>query len=216
MVTVKLYGMKGSTCTSRVAVVCNEIGVKYEIVKIDLAQGEHLQPEYIENMHPFGMIPVLEDVDGTKIYESRAVSRYLTAKYGKDSQLMPDASDPKAYGRFEQAASVEYSAFDPPAAKMVEQRFINKLIGIPVDEAAATSAEKLLKTKLEGYERILSKQKYLAGDRITLADLFHLPAGSYLDQYDPNILRSTPSVKRWWEDICSRESWKEASNLAFY
>ncbi|KAG8711924.1 hypothetical protein FRC08_015247 [Ceratobasidium sp. 394] len=214
MVTVKLYGMKGSTCTSRVVLVCKEIGVNYELVTIDLMKGEHKQPEYMEKLHPFGMIPVLEDEDGTKIYESRSISRYLIAKYGKDSGLMPSVSDLKAYGQFEQAASVEYSAFDPPALQIVEQRFINKLIGVPVDEAAATSAETLLKSKLEGYERILSKQKYLAGDRITLADLFHLAEGCYVDQYDPSILRSTPNVKRWWEDICSRESWKEARKVA--
>ncbi|KAG8741696.1 hypothetical protein FRC10_002569 [Ceratobasidium sp. 414] len=115
-----------STCTSRVRVVCNEIGVQCELVKVDLTKGEHRQAEYLEKMHPFGMVPVLEDEDGTKIYESRAIARYLTAKYGKDSGLMPSVSDLKAYGLFEQAASVEYSVFDPPAAKVVKQRVINK------------------------------------------------------------------------------------------
>jgi hypothetical protein len=37
----------------------------------------------------------------------------LVAKYGKESTLVPSPSDPKAYGLFEQAASIEYSIFDP-------------------------------------------------------------------------------------------------------
>lgn len=34
-----------------------------------------------------------------------------------------------------------------------------------------------LNQRLEGYERLLSRQAYLAGDQITLADLFHMPNG---------------------------------------
>ncbi|KAG9123816.1 hypothetical protein FRC07_013864 [Ceratobasidium sp. 392] len=122
---------------------------------------------------------------------------------------MPSVNDSKAYGLFEQAASIEYSNFDPPAAKVSKERWVNKVIGAPVDEAAANLAEETLKTKLKGYERILSKQKYLAGDHITLADLFHIPPGANVDRYDPNIMRATPNLKRWWEDITSRESWKK-------
>jgi glutathione S-transferase len=38
------------------------------------------------------------------------------------------------------------------------------MFGMEADEAAAVKSEEALKAKLEGYERILSKQKYLAGD----------------------------------------------------
>ena len=34
-----------------------------------------------------------------------------------------------------------------------------------------------LNQRLEGYERLLSRQAYLAGDQLTLADLFHMPDG---------------------------------------
>jgi glutathione S-transferase len=37
-----------------------------------------------------------------------------------------------------------------------------------------------LTVKFEGYERLLSKQKYVAGDELTLEDLFHLPHGALL------------------------------------
>lgn len=45
------------------------------------------------------------------------------------------------------------------------------------DPAAAAKAEETIKMKLEGYERILSKQAWIGGNEMTLADLFHLPYG---------------------------------------
>ncbi|CAE6484973.1 unnamed protein product [Rhizoctonia solani] len=66
---------------------------------------------------------------------------------------------------------------------------------------------------MEGYKRILSKQKYLAGNTFTLADLFHLPYGAMVNNLDPKILTSKPHVKAWWSDITSRDSWQEAQKL---
>lgn len=48
----------------------------------------------------------------------------------------------------------------------------------PPDEARVKEAESALDTTLSFYEEILSKQKYLTGDEISLTDLFHLPNGA--------------------------------------
>ncbi|KAF8595200.1 glutathione S-transferase [Ceratobasidium sp. AG-I] len=212
MVTVKLYGATYSTCTRRVLTTANEIGVKVEVIPVDLSKGEHKTEEYLSTKQPFGVIPVLEDEDGTKIYESRAISRYLVAKYAKDSPLLPSATDPKAYGLFEQAASVEYSSFDPSASGLAYELVFSKAKGLTPNEELAKKYTNTLLAKMDGYERILSKQKYLAGDTFTLADLFHLPYGAMVNDLEPDILSSKPSVKKWWEDITSRESWKQANN----
>lgn len=50
------------------------------------------------------------------------------------------------------------------------------------DPKVVETNKNLLADKLEGYERILSKHAYLAGDKLTLADLFHLPYGTYVSQ----------------------------------
>lgn len=62
---------------------------------------------------------------------------------------------------------------------------------------------------LAAYEQILSKQKYLAGDSFTLADLYHLPHGSQALQYGyQDLLPKYPHVQKWWEGLRERESWK--------
>jgi glutathione S-transferase len=61
-----------------------------------------------------------------------------------------------------------------------------------------------------GYERILSKQKYLAGDNVTLADLFHLPYGQITESLGfGELLQKYPAVEKWWNGLKERESWKK-------
>ncbi|CAE6455661.1 hypothetical protein ACGC1H_005794 [Rhizoctonia solani] len=209
MVTVKLHGMPYSAYTLSVWATAQEIGINVELVPVDLAKVEHKTPEYIENYHPFAVIPALADEDGTKLFESRAICRYLVAKYGKGSSLLPDSSDVKAYGLFEQAASIEYSNFDPSAACLVYERIVTPMRNETPNEELIKKCVATLTTKMDGYERILSKQRYLAGDTFTLADLFHLPFCQFISVIEPGILTSKPHVKAWWDDISSRDSWKD-------
>ena len=77
------------------------------------------------------------------------------------------------------------------------------------DQEKVASFKQQLNANLNIYEKILSKQPYLAGDRFTLADLFHLPYGAWLVKIgEGNLFESRPNVKQWWERITSRTSWK--------
>ena len=107
---LKLYGNPHSTCTNRVRTVLEELSVPYELVVIDFAKGEHKAPEFVA-VQPFGQVPYIDD-DRFKLYESRAICRYLALKYGGIGKLIPDPSDIQKTALFEQAASVETSDFD--------------------------------------------------------------------------------------------------------
>jgi len=48
---------------------CQELGVDYETIDIDMAKVEHKGPEFLK-INPFGKLPVLEAVDGTNLIES--------------------------------------------------------------------------------------------------------------------------------------------------
>ncbi|KAI3613786.1 glutathione s-transferase [Moniliophthora roreri] len=176
---LKLYGYPSSTCTL-----------------------QHKSPEYLEKQ-PFGQIPYIDD-DG-----------FVLAKYAdKGPKLTPDVSDLKAYALYEQAASVESFNFDALASKAVyENVFKNVLLfrrrgGVP-DAQIFNSLIEALDAKLKAFEVILGKQKYLAGDEITLADLFHLPYGSMLSVAGSDIMsKQGPNVTRWWNDLTSRPAWK--------
>lgn len=54
-----------------------------------------------------------------------------------------------------------------------------------------------LDEKLNAYDKVLSKQKYLAGDEITLADLYHIPYGCMVGQAGFDIMKNKPNVARY-------------------
>ncbi|KAM0123491.1 hypothetical protein ACHAO1_011282 [Botrytis cinerea] len=189
---LKLYGMRQATCTQRVLTTLAEKGVDYELILVNLMAGEQKAPSYLEKQ-PFGKVPVLDD-DGFLIYESRAICKYLARKYAdKGTKLIPAEGDVKGYGSFEQVSlwsiARGWGATSPEAVQKHLQTLDNNLAV---------------------YDQILSKQKYLTGDEITLADLYHLPHGTQALKYGfQDLLGKYPHVNKWWEGLQARDSWKE-------
>ena len=149
------------------------------------------------------------------MYESRAIGRYI-ATLGSGPELIP--TDPKAHAKFEQAASIEYANFDPLASGLAYEQVFKPMLGGEADEKRVEELVVKLNGKLDAYEVILGKQKYLAGDvrafeaccveswvlmdlahlqNVTLADLYHLPYGSMaFEKLGYGNLDSRPNVKR--------------------
>ncbi|THU84199.1 glutathione S-transferase [Dendrothele bispora CBS 962.96] len=209
---LKLYGNPISIATKRVAVVLHEKKIPSKSPKFWSSNLSDKFPTFYLSSTEHKRKPgELYDDDGFILYESRAIARYLEAKYpNQGPKLAPSPSDVKATALFEQAASVELSDFDPFASKAAYEAIINPvLFGMKKDQAAYDQAIATLSTKLDVYERILSKQKFLAGDEITLADLFHLSYGELLAAGGSDLLSSKgPNVARWWKDVSSRASWQ--------
>ncbi|TFY55042.1 hypothetical protein EVJ58_g8498 [Rhodofomes roseus] len=195
---LKLYGSPLSTCTRRVAIVLKEKNVPYEFFPVNLATGAHKSPEYLAKQ-PFGQVPYIEEEDGFQLFESRAIGRYIAVKYaGQGNKVLPDPADLRAVAKFEQAASIELTNFDPFASQIAFEKVFKGGKGLgPADPKVVESLTRQLLLKLDAYEIILSKQKYLAGDvsitflpiehsltthqqEVTLADLFHITYGAML------------------------------------
>lgn len=65
------------------------------------------------------------------------------------------------------------------------------------------------------YDTILGKQKYLAGDEISLADLFHLPYGNLIRTLGyKETFEKYPNVEKWFTELAARESWVKISSAA--
>ncbi|KAF8441293.1 glutathione S-transferase [Boletus edulis BED1] len=203
---LKIYGYNMSTCTRLVALICKEKEIPYELVTINLAKGEHKNPEYLKTQ-PFGQVPYIDD-DGFILYESRAIARYLIKKYPNQGTTGLVPVDPKKEALFEQAASVEVSHFNSHAGPLMFEKLFKARTGGTTDQVKAAEHLKNLEAKLDVYEIILGKQKYLAGDEVTLADLQHLPFGSmlFLAKHG-DVIEKRTNVARWWKDISNRPAW---------
>ena len=121
-----IHGNVMSTCTNRVRTVCEELGVPYEVVPVDFSKGEHKAPEFTA-VQPFGQVPYLDD-DGFKLFESRAICRYLALTYGDIGTLIPDPSDVRKTALIEQAASIEVTDFDPPASGLGYEKIVKTCV----------------------------------------------------------------------------------------
>ena len=209
---IKVYGLAMSTCTKRVLTTLKEKQVEYELVEIDFMNQEHKSEKYLEKQ-PFGMIPYLDD-DGFIVYESRAICRYLEAKFkDQGTQLVP--KDAKELALFEQGASIETSYFDTFASPIAFEKVFKAWKGLgEADEVTVKALVDKANQYLDVYEKILSKQEYIGGNTFTLADIYHLPYGSML--FLPNVgygslIEDRPHVKAWWDKITSRSSWQQVN-----
>ncbi|KAJ7743049.1 glutathione S-transferase [Mycena maculata] len=144
-----------------------------------------------------------EDDDGFILYESRAICPYIAAKH-PESGLIP--TDPRANALFEQAAAAELTNFDPSASKAGLELF-RKSFGAPCDPAVVAEQLEILDKKLDAYDAILSKQRYMAGDTFTLVDLFYLPYAPLVQLDESNIMTKKPNVARWYKKLVARPAW---------
>ncbi|WEW58381.1 glutathione S-transferase [Emydomyces testavorans] len=160
---LKLYGSPVSTATRCVAMVLHEKQVPFEFISVDLAKKEQKAPEYLAHQ-PFGQVPYIDE-DGFILYESRAIAQYIATKYAdQGTPLIP--KDLKEFALSLQGASIEVSHFDPFVSKLLHEKYINPLYGLPTDEQVVKRSVELLNTRLDVYEQILSKQKYIGGNMV--------------------------------------------------
>ncbi|CAA7257339.1 unnamed protein product [Cyclocybe aegerita] len=190
---IKVYGAP-TAWTQLVICVLEEKKVPYDYIFVDIFNGEQKSPEFLEKQ-PFGQTPYIDD-EGFILYESRAIAIYIATKYvDQGTPLIP--SDIKAQALFHQAASVEVSRFNGPALAAAMEKLYNPVYnGLECDQAVFEKNVAQLGLKLDVYERVLAKQKYVAGDELTLADLYHLPYGRLVGIAGTDLMTSRPNVNR--------------------
>ena len=85
----------------------------------------------------------------------------------------------------------------------------------PPDKARVAQAEADLEQVFAYYNEVLAKQKFLAGDDLSLVDLFHLPNGAALKAFGyKGVFEKFPNVDKWFAGLQERESWVKAAALA--
>jgi len=214
MSTPHLYGIYGSTCTQGVLFTATELGVKLDFTTVDFMKGQHKTPEWIENRQPFGKVPAFEDGD-LRIFESRAISRYLVEKYGKGSTLIP--STPEARAVFEQWACVESQTLTPEIGKICLWRCWASYKGLQTDPVKAKQALTDATTALAFMDKTLGKTgAYIAGENLTLVDIFPIPYLTVIKDTEEfkEILATYPNISAWWTRVTSRPAWKQVLELS--
>jgi glutathione S-transferase len=162
--TLKIYGVPRSRAF-RTLWMAAELGIPYELVRVDFAEGGTRRPDYLA-INPNGHIPAIDD-DGFKLWESMAINLYLAKKYaGGAGGLYPQRLEDEA--RAWQWSFWGITEVERPALTVLLNR-----IG-PEDRrdpAAADEAEKALAAPLKVLDGALADRPYLLGAQFTIADL---------------------------------------------
>ncbi|KAF6833869.1 Glutathione S-transferase 1-like protein 1 [Colletotrichum plurivorum] len=135
----------------------------------------------------------------------------------------------RAWAAFEEAASIEKTAFDVAANRLVfEEYFKPKCMGRSPDTEKSQALRQRLSTALDVLEKKSSKTKFMAGDvsgfrsrslagssdlssfqKLTLVDLFYVPYTHHLkNDVFPSFLDGRPHLAAWWETMESLSSYK--------
>ncbi|MED6189498.1 hypothetical protein PIB30_096505 [Stylosanthes scabra] len=207
MATMKVHGNPFSMATMRVTAVLYEKDLLFQFINIDMMNSQHKKEPFI-SLNPFGQVPAFEDGD-LKLFESRAITRYIADAYAEKGTQLIIKNDPKKMAIIGLWLEVEAQQYEQPAAKLARELHFKPLFfGIPTDPKVVEENEAKLSVVLGIYEKRLSESKYLAGDVFTLADLHHLPTLHFLMMTPAKkLFESLPRVSAWVADISARPAW---------
>jgi glutathione S-transferase len=202
MAKVEIRGFPQSTYTRVVLMACQEKGIDYELKPVPPHSPE------VTAIHPFGKIPVMRHGD-VELFESKAIATYLDKAF-PGPPLMP--SDPRLAALAEQWISVVNTVMDGTLIRnyLFHYIFPKTADGKP-DRAAIAALAPVVREQLQLLDKAVAKTGYLAGDRLTLADLNLMPILYYIKQFPEGAeaLAAAKHLSAYYERNAARPSFKD-------
>jgi glutathione S-transferase len=206
---VKIYYHPASTTSRPIMLFAAESGIDADFQVVDLFTGEHYKQPY-EAINPNHLVPVLEDGD-FRLTESSAILKYLAEKsgspaYPKDLKERARVNERMDWINTQLCRDFAYGFVYPQMFPFHKRRS---------DEAQdATLAWG--KERAQGWLKVLdehvlgTKNAYLCGDRITLADYFGAPFVA-LGHVVRSDFAAYPNVQRWLGRMQALPNWKKVN-----
>jgi GST-like protein len=185
----------------KISIMLEEIEFEYKLTKININKDEQFKPEF-KKISPFSKIPVIVDHDANiSIFESGAILIYLAEKsgkfYDKDKRTIINQwlIGQMAYVGPMLGQHHQFHHYNPGKSEFGEQRYfkISERIYKDLDER-------------------LSKSKFLAYDKYTIADIATFPWIARHEWHDIG-LKKFKNLTRWYDEISKREKVKKGYDL---
>jgi GST-like protein len=194
---IDLYAA-GTSNGIRARIALEECGLAYTLHPIALEKGEQKSPQFLA-MNPMGQIPVLVDREGPggkplTLSQSTAILLYAAEKSGK---FLP--KDPAKRPAMLQALMSASTDVTP---------MIGTVFGIVRGKDPHAPTAEMFKGRLRAmfkvWDDLLAKQKYAAGEELTVAD-FSLYAGfARAKAAVPDTCEGFANLDRWSKEIGAR------------
>ncbi len=187
MPALRIHGYPISTWTRTARMTCVEKQLDYELVPVARGSQEHAA------LHPFQRMPILEH-DGRLVFESLAITGYLDEAF-PDPPLQPPTLGERTLMRMWMGICSDYL-------------FREVVLGIPRDREPSDAELQAAGTALGRAEGLLATDRFLAGEQLTLADLYLAPQLANCREKQPELLSRHDGLSRWLSLIEERASFQ--------
>ena len=206
MLTV--WGRRSSFNLQKVMWLVGELGVEHQHIPAGGQFGGLDSPEF-RAINPVGRIPVISD-DGTIVWESHVILRYLAARYGQGKFWSDDLAERSQADRWmdwsqttlqpDFLIGVFWGLYRTPEPQRNWPAIRDKV-------ARCARHFQLL-------DEMLRNREFLCGNFLTLADI---PVGTALYRYfELDIERpSVPNVETWYRRLQARSAYREHVMVPF-
>ena len=182
-----------------------EKGIQLPQVEVDLRGGENRRAPYISDVNPAGQTPALQLDDGSVLTEVTAICEYLDERFPEPALIGTTAEERAATRMW--TRRVDLKICEPLTNGF---RFAE---GLPLFESrmrclpeAAAGLKAIAQDGLAWLDPLMANREFLAGDRITLADILlfaFLDFGAGVVQpIDP----ANDNIRRWYDRMKARPS----------
>ena len=197
---IKYWGFYASQPCRTIIYVFRKLNIEYEHNEIR-PRLDTRSEEYKKNVNKYGKCPVIEH-DGVKMIESNAIAKYLWELYDTEEVLLPK-TDYKMRQKIDALLDIHGHTLKPLfASTYFELRISQEVFGAkePTEERKA-EVMKSIDDAFKDIEDYASENEYLAGDRLTLADIQYYNNISNLITLLELKLDDYPHLKEWYEKM---------------
>jgi len=196
---LRVWGRRSAFNVQKVLWLIDELGLDHEHIEAGGAAGGLDRPEFLA-MNPTGRVPVIDD-DGTVVWESHTILRYLAASHGA-----------KAFWSENPGERSQAERWMDWAQTSLQPAFMDLFWGYyrtPDEERDWLFVARALdrcRACFSLLDERLAASPYLAGDALTLGDI---PAGTALYRYyELDIERpSLAHVEAWYARLAERPAY---------
>ena len=199
---LKIYGANLSSPANKIRMTAHVLDLEYEYIQINIREGENRTKEYLA-LHPAGKVPAIDD-DGFVLFESDAIIKYLAVS--EASSLYPE--DIKQRAIIDQWIDFVSIHVSGAMGRVVFNRVFASFAKVPVDERSLNDGIKFLGRFLPVIDQQLSKSKYLAGERFSLADIDLLTSIDPAEVADID-LSSYENIVKWRNELKQKDFYKK-------
>ena len=172
-----------------------EIGFEYKVTKIDLSAGDQFKPDF-KKISPFSKIPAIVDHSNNNetVFESGAILIYLAERSGK-------LYDKKNKIKIDQWLMAQMGSIGPFVGQYHYFYRFNK----GLSEVGEKRYFEITKSIYDVLEDHLSKNRYLAGENYSIADIATWPWIARHEWHDIG-LKNYRNLSSWYSKVANREA----------